>query len=244
MKIPLRILFTCFLVIMFHQGAHAQDKKSNPSDGRAPEEASAEPDHLLPVGKTEEWDVTYFDQLRKKLDLDAAFFCRMVVKPSFDPEHVVSLEGESGKQGKLEESEKLILRYSVGDSSIYYSLPENNPEQGQKDVRVETKKVVFPAALGIRLSKLWDRMVGQVRNPEVGSGGLDGTTYEFETGKGRGEVWSPQLKNSPQLLVEVGASLVDYCKAPEEKKAEALKDIDTKIGNLEKYLDEHQAASK
>ncbi|RYD50038.1 MAG: hypothetical protein EOP85_00400 [Verrucomicrobiaceae bacterium] len=213
-----------------------------------PEEAAAdraaiearEPDHLVPFdGDPADWKVRYAGQLRKRLGLESPFYIEMLVQPSFSPEYAVSLIGGPYWGADPASEEKLTLRYSIGDKSIWYSIPENNKEKVQKEVTVETKTVDFPKAQGVRIHKLWDRMIGRVRFPEEVNSGLDGTTFAFATRRGRGEVWSPQSRKSPLLLVELGHGLIDYCKAPEEKRADVLKEIVVKIGRLEKYLDEH-----
>jgi hypothetical protein len=196
-----------------------------------------EPDHLIPVDPYPGgWHVRYTDQLRERLGLNSVFYFRMHVRPSFAAEYAVSLFGDESNPWDVASAEKLTLTYAIADKSIWYSMPENNDEKKQKDVRVEFQSTEFPKALAIRLFKLWDRMLRNTHYPLGDNSGLDGVTYEFSMWCRFGETWSPRQRKSPLLFIELGESLVNLCKSKPEDRESALKEIETKAETLEAYL--------
>jgi len=214
----------------------AEPKASAPDAG-----GMRELDHLVPVDPYPgDWSVRYSDKLRKLFVLEPPFSFRMLVRPSFSAEYVVSMINNPEDPGDSNNANKLIIKYSIADKSIWYSMPENNEEKKEKAVTVDSKFVEFPKAQGTRLYKIWNRMLRQTRYPEgYGDGGLDGTTYEFSTWCAYGEVWSPTARKSPLLFIELGESLIAYCKATDEERVSAMKNIEAKAAKLEKYLDQH-----
>jgi hypothetical protein len=149
------------------------------------------------------------------------------------------LHGDAKNPWDVSAAEKLLLSHSIGDKSIWYSMPENNDKKKQQKVSISTTTADFPKALGARVHKLWERMLRRTRYPEEPNAGLDGTTYEFAMWCVYGETWSPQERKSPLLFIELGDSLIGYCKATPAERPAAAKTIEDKAAQLEKYLDEH-----
>lgn len=199
-----------------------------------------EPDHLVPVDPYPgDWHVRYTDLIRAKLKLDEPYFARMVVKPSFGGESSLRLHGGE-QEHEISKTEKVFLTHSVAEKSIWYSMPENNQEKQQKEVKVTTTTVSIPKPMEVRLCSLWNRMILRTRVPAGNGDGLDGVTIEFATRRGYGETWSPMQQKSPLLFVELGESLVDYCKSTDETRKARLKAVSQKADKLESYLDAHK----
>jgi hypothetical protein len=198
-----------------------------------------EPDHLVPVAPYPgDWRVRYSDQLRSRFKLDSRFFAQMVVQPSFSGEYVVRLHGAKDDR-HFDRTKNFFLTYSAANTNIWYSMPENNDKRKQQKVVVSVITVEFPTPQATRIQQLWKRMLLRTRYPEASSAGLDGTTYEFATWHVYGETWSPQERKSPLLFVELGESLIGYCKASPAERSTAIKEIENQAAQLEKYLDEH-----
>jgi|GEM_PF-2640527 len=207
--------------------------------------AFTEPEHLQPVNPyPDAWLVRYTNQLRSRFKLDfphSFFFAQMLVMPSFTPEYVVQLRDAKGEQD-IAKAEKLLLTYSVADKSIWSSMPENRQfqkDKKQQRVNITVKTVEFPKPLAAQISQLWKRMLHQTRYEFKDAEGADGTTYEFGVWRAYGETWSPHERKSPLLLVEIGESLIGYCKAAPADRPAAEKEIENRAALLEKYLNEH-----
>lgn len=204
-----------------------------------------EPDHLVPLDPHPgDWDIRYSKQVRSRLKLDdQPYDLQMLVRPSFSPEYVVRIYGFSSRVSKT-----LVVTYTSAEKSIWYSMPENNQERKQKDVPVSTKLAELPNPLATRVYKVWERMLRRTRYPQVPHQGLDGTTYEFSFSRvygditmltAYGEIWSPSERKSPLLFIELGESLIAYCKAWPAEQSTAAQAIEEKAKQLEKYLDSH-----
>jgi hypothetical protein len=68
---------------------------------------------------------------------------------------------------------------------------------------------------------------------------MDATTFEFSALNACGETWYPEEALSPTLLVELGWCLIKHCKAPEGERPAAIKQIEEKATELERYLSAH-----
>ncbi|MEO6786095.1 MAG: hypothetical protein ABI318_08175 [Chthoniobacteraceae bacterium] len=166
----------------------------------------------------------------------------MVVTPSFSGEYAVRLHGAKGDR-KIETAEKLFLTYSAADKNIADSMPLNRQlekDKRQQKVKITEKTVEFPKPLATRVMQLFERMIQQT-SYGVDEEGADGTTYEFGIWRAYGETWSPRENTSPQLFVELGESLISYCKAAPADRPAGEKEIENKAAQLEKYLNEHPA---
>ncbi len=197
------------------------------------------PDHLVPVNPYPGgWHVRYTDLLRSRLKLDSPFLAKMVVKPSFSGEYAVRLL-ESKDKNPLDTSNQFFLTYSAASKNIWYSMPENNDKKQQQKVSVATTTVEIPEALAVRIQQLWKRMLFQTRYFETNAAIADGVTYEFGIWYHYGEAHSPQERKSPLLFIELGESLITYCKAAPAERPAAAKEIENKAAQLEKYLKKH-----
>lgn len=204
-------------------------------------EVSHEPDHLVPVNPyPSDWHICYSDQLRSRFNLDSFFFAQMVVRPSFSGEYVVRLHGRKD-ENRFDKTTKFFLTYSAADKSIWYSMPENNNTNKQPKVSIVTVTFEIPESLAGRIQHLWQRMLLRTRYPEEAGGGLDGVTYEFGIWGVYGETWSPRERKSPLLFIELGESLIAYCKAAPAQRPAAATEIENKAAQLEKYLNEQQS---
>ncbi len=193
-------------------------------------------DYLTPVKPyPAEYRRVYDNKLRRLFKMEKVFELRMLVRPSFKPEYVVSLENE--EEGIFQSpKDKMILRFSKGDKNIWYSI--NNGESKEGLVTVTTKSVEFPKILAKRVKTIWDRMLYRTRYGG-GGGGLDGTVYEFSTWCIYGEVWSPRGRQSPTLFIELGDSLIAYVESDVKSRDVAEKEIEKSLLVLEKYLNKH-----
>jgi hypothetical protein len=202
-----------------------------------------EPDHLVPVDPHPgEWSTRYTADLRSRLKLDRYFFAQMVVRPSFSGEYAVQLHG-SEDEGHLpfELATKFFLTWSAAGESIWYASPENNEAHQQKAVTVTTTTAELPKPLATRIAQMWRRMLLQTHYPEEEATGLDGVVWEFGAWGRYGETWSPSQRKSPLLLIELGDSLIRYCKAAPAERTAAAKEIEKKAAQLEEYLNKHRA---
>lgn len=203
-----------------------------------------EPDHLLPVDPHPgNWHDRYTKQLNEHFKLDEAFEARMLVRPSFDAEYLISLHREKKDSddpfSKEKENYQLTYSCSTGEKNIWYSMPENNKQKEQKKVTVSVTTTGLPKDLALRVLKVWGQMMRKTsyNSPEIK--GCDGTTYEFSMPGMFGETWSPQQRKSPLLFIELGSSLIEYCKADDAGRAAAKKSIEDKAAALELYLSKH-----
>lgn len=213
-----------------------------PFSALAADESSAfhEPDHLVPVDPYPgDWHIRYSDQIRSRFKLAPFFFAQMVVCPSFSGEYVVRLHGAKD-DNDINTTERFFLTYSAADKSIWCSMPENNDKKKQQKVSIAVTTVEFPKPLAKQIYQLWRRMLLLTRYPEQDSTGNDGTTFEFGVWCVYGETWSPNERKSPLLFVELGDSLIGYCKAAPAERPAAAKEVEDKAARLEKYLNEHR----
>jgi hypothetical protein len=210
---------------------------------------AAEPDHLVPVfpypGDQE--DARYSNELRSRFKLDSVFFAQMVVRPSFHSEYVVRLHGQK-EDNHFTTANQFFLTYSIADKNIWYSMREDNDKKRKEKVKISTTTAEIPKALALRIQQLWEQMLLRTRYREqdvISSHemeriiGTDGTIFEFAVWNAYGKTWSPDERLSPLLLVELGESLVGYCKAIPGERPAATNEIENKATQLEQYLNEH-----
>ena len=200
-----------------------------------------QPDHLEPISpESDRMLIAYNLEVQARLKLWHWDYLRMVVRPSFRPEYTVKmLPYHSEELAPADRYPKVHLEYSVVDKNIWYAGPGMNHDHPQQDVAVTTITVEFPQTVAERVLKVWRRMLLRTRWEEGFDLGNDGTTYFFALGGMCGETWSPQKRQSPKLLVELGHSLIDYCKANPLDREAAQRAILEKADALEKYLNEH-----
>ncbi len=204
-----------------------------------PEKAPDEPDHLVPLDPyPARWHTKYTKLYRRKLKVpkrhEAAV---MVYRPSFEGEECLVIHESEGNEPSF------TLIHTRADQNIWYSMPENSDDGERKRVVVTGREVPVPRELGERICRVWDRMLRGVRYPvpDEEPGGADGVSIEFWRHRMYGRAWSPS-GGAPKGLVDLGRSLVEYCEAPADRRAEALKEIEKRCQVLERYLDKKAAA--
>ena len=217
---------------------------------------AGDPDHLVPVDPhPDEWSVGYSNALQSRLKLHGDYFAQMLVMPSFEGEFAVRLHGSKDDRF-LSEAARVFVTYSVADKNIAYSLPPRlevrvpgwRQSRKKERIRVSTTSAEIPKELATRVLRLWEEMLLRTRYEEqsvVSTRDVeriirtDGTSFEFSALNAYGETWSPQEPSSPLLLVELGATLINYSKAPAGERPGVMKQIEDKASELEKYLSEH-----
>jgi hypothetical protein len=198
------------------------------------------PDHLVPANPNPgDWKVRYIEALRKQINLDSPFFVRMVEMPSFEGESSLRLSATNGTRD-ITKVDAFVLTFYQADTSIWYSMPENNQEKIRKQVVVSVKSAPLPKATALRVHAVWERMIQRVRKPEQPDSTLDGVSYEFATQSGMGESHNPGWnRQSPDRLVALGQSLKRYCEVKASQRKSSLEMIEIHLRSLEEYLDGH-----
>ena len=227
------------------------DDPSNPFADSPPAVAESDrrrpppsPDHLVPPTlNTEDYQVSYHNQLKANLRLDAPCLALMLVKPSFESEYSLLLQGD-GNTASIKDSKSFSLTLTKAVGSIWESMPWNNDDEKQRKVTVKISTAPISPALAARMHGLWNRMISRAHKPTHPNTTFDGVSYEFATAIGRGEAQNPSQRNSPALLTDLGECLVQYCQAPEEEREEILKEINKAADALETYLKEHSQEEK
>ena len=224
------------------QMAGGQDGKTSNTERKAKIQVHSvahEPDHLIPVDPyPSDWRVRYTSALHSRIKAKTYFFAQMETRPSFSGESCLQLHGEDGIS-EFSAAKSFFLTYSEADTSIWYSMPENSDDGKQGAVNVTITTVPISKAVASRLCTIWNEMLMRTHMPKEDATGLDGITIEFATPRGYGKTWTPTEPKSPLLLVKLGESLIQYCKAAENNRASLMKDVETKAANIERYLKEH-----
>ena len=174
-------------------------------------------DHLQPAPdyfSAYSYQHDYYSQIRHYLldSLGDRPIARVVVKPSFSVEYVVSVDSSGGV---------IYLTYARISKSIW-SYRE------KEALRVITTKTAIGKPLAQALNKLFFEAAAQTRYPkrryaispngqelEVLSIGTDGTTYvfmSFASGHGiwSGQTWSPPKNTRMNDLVDISDALVKF----------------------------------
>jgi len=198
-----------------------------------------EPDHLIPLrDNPADWNSPYMQALRPRLKLDATFFARVVIRPSFDGETCLRLHSNDGETDIAKPSKFFLTSYQA-DKSIWYAMPGNNDAGKQGEVTVEVSSAPVSGDFARRLRTIWDQMLSRTRPPEKPNSGTDGVTYEFSTPEHSGETWSPWENNAPRHFANLSHSLIRYCQAKPTDRAGAFKSVEFQVSAIEKYLKEH-----
>jgi hypothetical protein len=181
----------------------------------------------------------YRDMLWKRFQPQGVrTFAQMIVVPAFEPEYSVALHGGPNDMEWAQAAKYFLIYYSP-DKNIWYSMPQNNKENQQKDVSVATATVELPKDVAKRTCEVWRRMLQRTRYFEDNSIRVDATTAEFSFAGMYAETYVPSESWSAAYLLELGHRLVDYCKAPPEKRELAAKSVDAQAKFLDKYLKNH-----
>jgi hypothetical protein len=199
--------------------------------GAVPTHLMAEHDSLMPsLNVDKDWERDYSALLNKHFKLDQAFEARMLIESN--RESVVSLHRKDDPMLGY------ILTYrSVSPeskSSIWGCVPRPKSPTTSKEVKIYERTASLPKELGDRLVAVWSLMMNRVSNHT--SYGLDGATYVFSTKEKTAETWSPRERKSPLLFVELGRSLMDYCRTERARRHLAGKDVWAALTAWEDYL--------
>ena len=173
-------------------------------------------DHLQPVTdylSAYAYQDEYYSLIRRHLldSLKNSLVARVIVKPSFTEEYVVSVDSAN---------KTYFLKYSRMNKSIWYT-------KQKKSLRAITIKTTIGEPLAQTLNKLFFEAVTQTKYPkrifikgpngeefEELSIGADGTTYVFVAfGNGHGvrsgQTWSPRQGSPMNELVNITGALVE-----------------------------------
>ena len=82
----------------------------------------------------------------------------MMCRPSFEGESLVFIHGGE-KDRELETTEKFQVTARIAEKSIWYSLPDNNEEKQDKEVKISTSTAPLEKALAVRLVRVWNQML-------------------------------------------------------------------------------------
>jgi len=239
------VVYVCNLIRLILMGSSisigfAQTDSADPFDPKNPSPILPdEPDHLTPVDPyQEDLHAKYINLLSSKLKLNSNYFARMVIRPSFSGESAIRIHGQADDRD-IEKTSKFLITYTFAEKSIWYAMAENNEEKKEQTVEVTTIIADIPALFAQRLCELWKKMLLRSRIPSDPILGLDGVRIEFSTPLGYGETWTPQQRKSPLLFVQLGESLIRYCKAKPKHREQLLKEAEQMAENLENYLEEN-----
>jgi hypothetical protein len=181
-------------------------------------EVSAQ-DHLKPErGSLNEsnGNLEYAKVLRNTLLKDAATFyqARVICRPSFKPEWVVTLLYEDGG-----DAPGFFVESAVFEARDGVPITEAKVKKARAGLDRETAESV---------QQVWLRMLRQVRysNRPVG-GGADGVTYYFSravpftdddlkmpSGRETGWIWTPEPRSLTGQMARLGIALKEYTIAP------------------------------
>jgi hypothetical protein len=202
-------------------------------------EDQCRPDHLTPVDPYPGGSkVRYTDLVHKHLLPRCAFFAAMIVGPSFEGEFSVVLHGtKEDYELAWDKMPKVFVSHFAAEKNIWYSMPENNSEKKQKEIKIITRTTEIPKALATRVQRLFLAMLEKTRYFHDEAIYLDGTSWEFTAGGMYGE--SRLQCTSTSLLARLGLSMMDYCDSSEQQQKGYLGDIEEAASNLEKYMESH-----
>jgi hypothetical protein len=197
------------------------------------------PDHLRPVDPYPgDWHVRYTDLVHKHLLPPYRFFAAMIVRPSFEGEYSIVLHGtKEDYELDWDKTPKVFVSHFTAEKNIWYSMPENNSEKEQKEIKIATRTIEIPKSVAKRVQGLFLRMLEKTRYFHDDAIYVDGTDWEFTAGGMYGE--SRVQCTSTSLLARLGLSMMDYCDSVEQQRKAYLGDIEEAASNLEKYMKSH-----
>lgn len=162
-------------------------------------------DHLIPVKgifSSYEFEFQYNVPLRALLfkNLENKFIARIIVKPSFQPEYLISIE-------KLGDS--FLLCYNTLSESFWYL-------KDTLKIKTNSRKINIDQQFSETIRDVFNQFIVNTKYPNEQINGADGTTYEFMTfkigvGLRAGETWSPQKGTKMRKLTDLSNMLKDMC---------------------------------
>jgi hypothetical protein len=185
-----------------------------------------------------DWYVRYTDELHKRIEPQIHTFAQMRVEPAFEGEYSVSVHGIPDNL-RFWQATKCFVSYYAADKNIFSSMQENHEQKEKQGVAVATATVDIPLPLAKRIYTVWHKMLLKTRYAEDRNAAPDPTTVQFSSEFLYGETYYPAPCKSASLLIELGERLIDYCKAPPEKRAAASKALEAQTAAVENFLKHH-----
>jgi hypothetical protein len=142
--------------------------------------ASFAQDHLVPeegILNARDYQWNYSEKLRMALLKDAAqyFTARLVCKPSFDPEWVVTVVQECGEKEYLpDHPHRYYVEYAEAEKNLWYA-------ENFRNVKVKRTRVSLDRETAEAIAEVWRRMLLRVQYPQKPETGRidDGTSLHF-----------------------------------------------------------------
>lgn len=208
--------------------------------------ASAQ-DHLEPeegILNQPAWRWDYAERLREVLLKDAAFYhlARMVCLPSFEPEWVVTVVREDGKD--FDAPHSYYVEYVGAETILFHA-------KNARRLTVKKSRASLDRETAESVNKTWRRMLRTTRYPEQPRLGADGESYHFSRfvplidrgrpdplgGREQGTIWSPDGGSLCEELVAIGERLKAYAQAKPEDRDKIRSEIRVKADQLGAKLD-------
>lgn len=186
-----------------------------------------------------DWYVRYTDELHKRIEPQIHTFAQMRVQPAFEGEYSVSIHGIPDNL-RFWEATKCFVSYYAAEKNIFSWMQENRDQKEKREVAVATATVDIPLPLAKRIYTVWHNMLLKTRYSEDRNAAPDPTTVEFSSELLYGETYYPAPCKSASLLIQLGERLIDYCKAPPEKRAAVSKALEAQTAAVENFL-QHQS---
>jgi hypothetical protein len=185
-----------------------------------------------------DWDFRYTAELHKRIEPQLHTFVQMRVMPAFQGEYSVSIHG-SPENFYFHEATKCFVSYYAANKNIGQSIPEDNEEKKQLEVSVAAATVDIPLPLAKRIYTVWHKMLLKTRYVENDFNRTpDPTGVEFSSEFRYAQTSNPVPCKSAFLLIQLGERLIDYCKAPPEKRLTATA-LQVQTAALESFLKHH-----
>lgn len=200
--------------------------------------ADTEPYCLRPVDPyPNDWEIRYAKELHKRIEPQIHTFVKMRVEPAFEGEFSVSIHGVPDNF-YFRDATKCFVSYYAADKSISNSMSESDKDGQPRPVSVVTATVDIPLPLAKRIYTVWHKMLLKTCYAEDDrvTAAPDPTGVEFSSEFHYAQTWYPAPCKSAGLLMELGQGLIDYCKAPPEKRADATKALQLQTSALESFL--------
>ena len=211
-----------------------------------------EPQHLLPEDGffgSPRMGYVYDALIRKHFfgrgSSDSRHFIELVIVPSFQPEEVISLDGNDLTSARLV--------HVTAKRSIWTALCETDKSCGDGDspdavaliekvsVPTERHEAALDEALKSRLVRVWTALLRMTHYGARSSIGEDGTSYHFSAfilheGRLYGRTWSPSPNSLPGLFVELGTLLCEFADGSDAGRPAIHKKIEKFVARLEQRL--------
>jgi hypothetical protein len=202
----------------------------------AVEQEAPAPDHLVPIDPFPDEQMLRHRKLyRETLYPEAGHNdAVLIIQPSFKPDESLVI-----RIGRVYPVTFTLIHTKV-NRNIYFSMAENSKDRKAKELVTTRREVPFPTVQAERARRLWVRMLERTRYVPLDVrnrvDAFDGTTFEFEYNMMFGESVAAAEGETVVLLEELGEALIHYCSVAEDKRGDALKEVDEKCLELERRL--------